>query len=396
MKNTMQHESGGAVNMSASEVLWIILTAALGVQLIFALWNATCLPKIRSFPADRLQQQDTLVSVLIPARNERLHIEGCLESVLASDTTGYRMEVLVLDDRSEDETAALVQAIADRDARVRLLEGVHPSAGWMGKSHACHQLVQEAKGEWFMFVDADVRLEPEAIRHTVAAGCDLGRGLVTGFPYQVAKTWMEKLVVPMMVFTIISHLPIFMIRRSSSPVFVAATGAFLLIHRSSYEASGGHAAIQGDLVDDMSLAKAVKRAGHPVMLADVHEWVSTRMYQNGTEVWNGYKKNMYEGTGRRDVLLLGALFMYTLMYLVPPLGLLFGLLSGSSTAIWFGLIGTLLGMGVKRVADQTGGQPWWLACLQPVSMACVIGIGMASWRAGRSGKGYVWKGRRYS
>ena len=263
----------------------------------------------------------------------------------SSNTSGYRMEVLVLNDRSEDETAVLVQEIANQDARVRLLDGAEPPAGWMGKSYACHQLVQEAKGEWFMFVDADVRLEPEAIRQTVAAGCELGRGLVTGFPYQVAKTWMEKLVVPMMVFTIISHLPIFMIRRSSSPLFVAATGAFLLIHRSSYEASGGHAAIQGDLVDDMSLAKAVKRAGHPVMLADVHELVSTRMYQNGTEVWNGYKKNMYEGTGRRDVLLLGTLVMYTLMYLVPPLGLLFGLLSGSSAAIMYGLIGTLLGVG---------------------------------------------------
>lgn len=382
--------------MNASEIFWIVLTCILGIQLLFALWNVSCLPKVRSFRADKIQPPDLLVSVLIPARNERLHIEGCLESVLASDTTGFRMEVLVLDDRSEDETAAMVQAIADRDARVRLLHGVDLPEGWMGKSHACHRLVQEAKGEWFMFVDADVRLEPSAIRQTLAAGCEQSGGLVTGFPYQVTKTWMEKLVVPMMVFTIISHLPIFMIRRSSSPMFVAATGAFLLIHRSSYEASGGHAAIQAHLVDDMSLAKAVKRAGHPVMLTDVHDVTNTRMYQNGAEVWNGYKKNMYEGMGRKDVLLLGTMLIYTLMYIVPPLGLIIGLMTGSSMFILYGLIGTLLGMAVKRVADHAGGQPWWLALLQPVSMACVIAIGLASWQAGRSGKGYVWKGRRYS
>lgn len=173
-------------------------------------------------------------------------------------------------------------------------------------------------------------------------------------------------------------------------------GGFLLIHRSSYEASGGHAAIQAHLVDDMSLAKAVKRAGHPVMLTDVHDVTNTRMYQNGAEVWNGYKKNMYEGMGRKDVLLLGTMLMYTLMYIVPPLGLIFGLLMGSSMSILYGLLGTLLGMAVKRVADHAGGQPWWLALLQPVSMACVIAIGFASWQAGRSGKGYVWKGRRYS
>ncbi|QKS60146.1 glycosyltransferase [Paenibacillus barcinonensis] len=382
--------------MSAAEILWMCLMGGLLVQMLFALWNAACLPKIYSFRKSSITPPDTLVSVLIPARNERLHIEECLESVLASHTKGFRMEVLVLDDRSEDETAALVQAIADRDPRVRLLYGTDLPAGWMGKSHACHRLVQEARGEWFMFVDADVRVMPDAIRQTVAAGSAQGGGLVTGFPYQVVKTWMEKLVVPMMMFTIISHLPIFMIRRSANPMFVAATGAFLLIHRTSYEASGGHAAIQGHLVDDMSLAKAVKRAGHPVMLADVHDVTSTRMYQNGEEVWNGYKKNMYEGMGRRDVLLLGTMLMYSVMYIVPPLGLVVGLLTGNATSILYGFTGTLLGIAVKRVSDHVGGQPWWLSLLQPISMACVIAIGMASWQAGRSGKGYVWKGRRYS
>ncbi|WP_293197374.1 glycosyltransferase family 2 protein [Paenibacillus sp.] len=383
-------------SMNTSEWLWMCLVGGLLVQWLFAMWNAACLPKVRSFGKGNLVPPDQLVSVLIPARNERIHIEDCLESVLASNTKGFRMEVLVLDDRSEDETAALVQAIAARDSRVRLLHGTDLPEGWMGKSHACHRLVQEAQGDWFMFVDADVRVKPDAIRQTLAAGCSQGGGLVTGFPYQVAKTWMEKLVVPMMMFTIISHLPIFMIRRSSSPMFVAATGAFLLVHRTSYEASGGHAAIQGHLVDDMSLAKAVKRAGHPVMLADVHDVTSTRMYQNGAEVWNGYKKNMYEGMGRRDVLLIGTMLMYFILYIVPPLGLIAGLLTGNDTFILYGFIGTLLGMAVKRVSDHVGGQPWWLALFQPISMACVIAIGLASWQAGRFGKGYVWKGRRYS
>nr|WP_260866425.1 glycosyltransferase family 2 protein [Paenibacillus xylanexedens] len=382
--------------VGTAEILWMCLVGWLLVQLLFAIWNAACLPQIRSFQRGSIQPPDLLVSVLIPARNERLHIEECLESVLASHTKGFRMEVLVLDDRSEDETASLVQAIADRDSRVRLLHGTDLPAGWMGKSHACHRLVQEAQGEWFMFVDADVRVKPDAIRQMVAAGCAQGGGLVTGFPYQVARTWMEKLVVPMMMFTIISHLPIFMIRRSASPMFVAATGAFLLIHRTSYEASGGHAAIQAHLVDDMSLAKAVKRAGHPVLLVDVHDVTSTRMYQNGEEVWNGYKKNMYEGMGRRDALLIGTMFMYFMMYIVPPLGLVIGLLTGNETSILYGFIGTLLGVAVKRVSDHIGGQPWWLALFQPISMACVIAIGLASWQAGRSGKGYVWKGRRYS
>ena len=108
------------------------LVGGLLLQLLFAVWNAACLPKVRSFRKMNIVPSDQLVSVLIPARNERIHIESCLESVLASDTKGFRMEVLVLDDRSEDETAALVQAIAERDSRVRLLRGTELPAGWMG------------------------------------------------------------------------------------------------------------------------------------------------------------------------------------------------------------------------------------------------------------------------
>lgn len=141
-----------------------------------AVWNAACLPKIRSFHKVNIVPSDQLVSVLIPARNERIHIEACLESVLASDTKGFRMEVLVLDDRSEDETAALVQAIAERDSRVRLLRGTELPAGWMGKSYACHRLVQEAQGDWFMFVDADVRVKPDAIRQTLLPGARRAAG----------------------------------------------------------------------------------------------------------------------------------------------------------------------------------------------------------------------------
>ena len=391
--------------------LLLILCGILAVQLLFSIWNRSKLPLLgepdgnKDCTVDRTEDirlshidpdTKTKVSVLIPARNEQIHIKDCVESVLAADTEGIQLEVIVLNDRSEDKTGEILEQLARRDHRLRILQGKELPSGWMGKSYACHQLAQLAAGEWWLYMDADVRLEKEALTAVLTTALAQKKGLVTGFPRQITVTWLEKLVVPMMKFTIISHLPIVMVRGSQNPRFVAATGAFMFIHQDTYRATGGHEAIKGDLLDDMQLARAVKKAGHPVTLADVHRHTRTRMYQNAAEVWNGYKKNMYEGLGRSSFLLAGILLLYSALYLLPPISFLLGMFSGDVRVMALGGIGTLLGMLVKRVADYTGSHPVWLALLHPVSIICVIAIGISSWFGAVTGKGYIWKGRHYN
>lgn len=404
--------------MNVLAYLLMILCGILAVQLAFSIWNKRQLPRlgdagsssalyssdgaikagftVESGCENGRASEAAKVSILIPARNEERHIGDCLASVLTADTEGIQLEVLVLNDRSEDATGRILEEMAARDSRLRIIEGKELAPGWMGKSHACHQLAEEAAGTWWLFMDADVRLERNAITAALDTAIQQGTGLVTGFPRQVTGTWLEKLVVPMMKFTIISHLPIRLVRGSGDARFVAATGAFMFIHRGTYELAGGHAAIKVDLLDDMQLARAVKRAGEPVTLADIHQHTHTRMYQNAREVWNGYKKNLFEGLGRSGFLLSLVLLMYALLYLLPPLGLMIGIISGDPLVIGYGLAATLLGMGVKRVADKVNSQPLWLMFLHPVSITCVILIGISSWLGAVTGKGYVWKGRRYS
>ncbi|MCM3786070.1 glycosyltransferase [Neobacillus mesonae] len=389
--------------MNVLAYLMLILCGILAVQLVFAIWNKRQLPRLGEayrlagrHGSDQEHSELVKVSVLIPARNEELHIRECLSSVLAADTDGIELEVLVLNDRSEDMTGSILEEMAAKDSRLRIIDGRELPPGWMGKSYACHQLAEQASGVWWLFMDADVRLEQSALTAVLATALDQNTGLVTGFPRQVTGTWLEKLVVPMMKFTIISHLPIRLVRGSGDARFVAATGAFMFIHRDTYALSGGHAAIRADLLDDMQLARAVKRAGEPVTLADVHRHTHTRMYQNAGEVWNGYKKNLYEGLGRSGVLLACVLLMYSLLYLLPPVSLAIGIFSGDPLVILYGGVATLLGMSVKRVADQVNSQPLWLMFLHPVSIACVILIGISSWLGAVTGKGYTWKGRRYS
>lgn len=375
-----------------------VITGLLVLQLLFALWNRAQLPGLgMGRGAGTVQPQVTAralhLSVLIPARNEADNIAACLTSVLACRTEGLEVEILVLDDASADGTGAI--AAAAGGDRVRVLKGGELPEGWLGKSHACAQLAAAASGDWLLFLDADARLEPSALQAVRAAAEAAGSGMVTGFPRQLTGTWLERLVVPMMVFTIICHLPVPLVRGSRDPRFVAAHGGFLLIRRSSYSRCGGHEAIRSELVDDMALARAMKRTGEPVVLADITEHVSMRMYHNARQVWNGYRKNIYAGTGRSPVLLLAVLLVYWSLYVVPAGALLAYVLSGQPAAAIWPAAAVLGGIALKRTSDAAGKHPFWFCLLVPASMLCLSLIAVASWRGSRTRGGYEWKGRRY-
>ncbi len=378
------------------------ITFILLLQLLFAVWNAAQLPKLGSGPEGKTASKNQTianlpvhsVSVLVPARDEAEGIAACLASVLDCDPpAGWRVEILVLDDRSSDGTGVI--AASAGQGRVQVLPGRELPAGWLGKSHACAQLAEAARGEWLLFLDADVRLRQGALQAALATAEGQESGLVTGFPRQITGSWLERLVVPLMGFTVISHLPVKLVRGSQDPRFVAAHGGFMLIHRDSYARCGGHAAIRGELVDDMALARAVKHAGEPVLLADITEHAEMRMYHNAAEVWSGYRKNIYAGLGRRPMLLLGILLFYMLLYVLPYAAAGYFGLTGEGQGLLWSVCACAAGIAVKRTSDSAGRQPRWYCFLIPASILSLTAIAVSSWRGSYSGRGYEWKGRRY-
>lgn len=382
-------------------VFFQVVTGIVLLQLLFAVWNAAQLPKLGAAPGTRAEKalpapassRALHLSVLIPARNEADNIGDCLSSVLASSTGGIGAEIIVLDDSSTDGTGAI--AAAAGRGRVRILKGRELPEGWLGKSHACAQLAEASSGDWLLFLDADVRLQQGALQAALSAAAAAGGGMITGFPRQITGSWLERLVVPLMVFTIICHLPIPLVRSSRDPRFVAAHGGFILIHRDSYYECGGHEAIRSELVDDMALARAVKRSGGTVTLMDVTEQVFMRMYHNARQVWYGYRKNIYAGIGRRPVLLLAVLIAYLSLYVAPAAAVLYYGLSGQPGVLLWPAAALFAGLAVKRTSDAAGRQPFWFCLLLPVSMFCLSLIAVASWRGSRTRTGYEWKGRRY-
>lgn len=235
------------------------------------------------------------VSLLIPARNEAAKIERTLDAVLAS--RGIDFEALVLDDQSDDDTAAIVQRIAQRDRRVRLIRGQSLPTGWNGKQHACWELARAARpdSDVLAWIDADVTLKPDALARAVAFMRQRSASLVSGFPHQRTITPLEKLVVPQIMLVLMGYLPMLMMRMSKSPGFGAGCGQFFIADRVAYESIGGHGSIRASMHDGVTLPRSFRKAGHVTDIFDATDIASCRMYDSARAVWAGFAKNATEG-----------------------------------------------------------------------------------------------------
>ena len=316
------------------------------------------------------------VSVLVPVRDEAARVRDCLAAVLAQDGVA---EVLVLDDGSTDGTGGIARAMG-----VRVLAGRPLPPGWLGKPHACQQLADAADptSDVLVFVDADVRLRPGAV---VGAVGMLGRlDLVCPYPRQVAGTAAERLVQPLLQWSWLTFLPLRLAERSARPSLAAANGQLLVVRRAAYDRAGGHAAVRAEVVEDVALLRAVKRAGGRGGVADGTALADCRMYGGWPALRDGYTKSLWSAFGSPAGAVAVAALL-ALGYLVPPLAALLG----SKT----GLAGYAAGVtGRVLTARRTGSRAWPDALAHPVSVAAFGWLTARSVR-GRHAGTLAWKGR---
>jgi glycosyltransferase involved in cell wall biosynthesis len=205
-------------------------------------------------PSPVVSPVDRRVSVLLPVRDEAHRVAACLESLLAQRHVPD-LRVIVLDDGSSDGTADVVRAVGGE--RVTLVSGAAPPAGWLGKPYACHQLAAHADGDILVFVDADVVLRPDAVAAAVAL-LD-GFDLLSPYPRLLAVSPGERLVQPLLAWSWLTFLPLRAMERSRRPSLAAAGGQFLVLTRTGYDRAGGHAAVRGEVLEDIALARRVSR-----------------------------------------------------------------------------------------------------------------------------------------
>jgi chlorobactene glucosyltransferase len=233
------------------------------------------------------------LSVIIPARNEAETIETVVRSVLRSDYEPF--ELLVVDDRSTDETAAIVSRIAAEDSRLRLISGAELPAGWYGKPWACLQGYRAATGELLVFTDADTRHEPALLAHAAGALESEPADLVTVAPHQRCVTFWERLVMPQIWLLLGLRYHPHRVNAARTPSEVIANGQFILTSRTAYERAGTHAAVHDRVVEDLALAQTYFRAGLKIYFAFAEPLMETRMYRGLGHLIEGWSKNVYLG-----------------------------------------------------------------------------------------------------
>jgi hypothetical protein len=268
---------------------------AVAAFLLAALPAALTLANLRVFGPPPPPGGRPEVSVLVPARNEEAAVGRLCRDVLAS--TGVDLELVILDDASDDGTATIVREIAAADPRVRLVAGQPLPAGWCGKQHACWQLARAARHDTWVFLDVDVAPTPDAIARGVAFLDASGAALVSGFPRQRTSCLLDWLLLPLIHFILLGFLPVARSRRHNGPGMAAGCGQFFVTRRADYERAGGHAAIRASLHDGVKLPRAYRRAGLKTDIFDATGIASCRMYDRDGDVWRGLAKNATEGIG---------------------------------------------------------------------------------------------------
>jgi hypothetical protein len=266
--------------------------------------------ELRALPDD----QQPLICVCIPARNEEANLEACVRSVLAS--THRNVAVYVYNDHSTDATGTILETLMAEDSRVRATPVVPLEPGWNGKQFGCHQMGQHAQGEYLLFTDADVRFAPDCLSATLNRARALSVDLLSTFPMQRTHTLSEALVIPLIHFILLSYLPMSRMRNTTDPAASAGCGQFLFVRREAYISAGGHAPFKASMHDGIKLPRTMRKAGFRTDLFDATALVSCRMYRGFVQTWRGFSKNAYEGLGSIPLLVFVTI-VHAIAYLMP-------------------------------------------------------------------------------
>jgi chlorobactene glucosyltransferase len=272
------------------------------------------------------------VSLMVPARNEAHNLPVLAEHLARINYPD--LEIILLDDASEDGTGAALAALVDQvnasqssepgRVRVRALRGAPLPSNWLGKNWACHQLAQVSTGDVLIFCDADARPGPQSVSRTVDLLERYRVGCATLMPRQILGSWAERAVIPVLLhMSLMCFIPLALIPRLRWKRLGVGNGQWLAFSRKAYTAIGGHTAVRNLVVEDIALAQRAQTSGQGLVVALGATTLEVRMYRSAHEVWDGFGKNLFVLTGKS---LLKAFFFgafFTLIHILPWLMFVF-------------------------------------------------------------------------
>jgi cellulose synthase/poly-beta-1,6-N-acetylglucosamine synthase-like glycosyltransferase len=318
------------------------------------------------------------VGVMVPMRNEAENVEGLVATLAAQEGPFH---FYLLDDNSEDKTFELLQRITKADSRFTVIKGSALDDNWIGKTWALQQLFEVTKEEVLVSLDADVRLSNDAINKAVTALQDAGLDFVSPYPRQVAKTFGERLIQPLLQWSWLTTVPLRYAERSGQKSMAVANGQFFIVRRSALASIGGYKTVKHAVIDDVFLARELIKSGSSGTVIDGSEIAETRMYASWNQIEAGYGKSLSKAFGS----IYGAIFVMTFLLATCVTPIILGL-SGNA----YGWLGFAAIIGTRVLSALKSGGRVLDSVLHPISIVAFVYLTIYSYLMRGS---IQWKGR---
>ncbi len=358
------------------EYIAYIVLAFTAIQLMVAFVNFVFKQNMEA-----TNKKDALVSVLIPARNEEQNIPKLLKDLTTQDYRNY--EIIVFDDQSTDRTAEIVEDFIKKNKKVRLIASDGLPNGWLGKNNACHLLAMEAKGDYFLFLDADVRIKNNMIGKTVNFTHKNNLSLVSVFPKQIIKSWGEYATIPIMNYILLTLLPMILVRKTKLSYIAAANGQYMFFDAKNYMRLLPHQTMKAEKVEDIKTACYYKQKKLKVACLANEKDIKCRMYHSYEESLNGFSKNVTSFFGGSTVASI-LFWMVTTLGFIPIL-----LVNGYKGLVIYITTVLLIRILVSLVSNQSISKNIFFLLAQQLSLGLLIIKSIEN----KLKKEHIWKGR---
>jgi glycosyltransferase involved in cell wall biosynthesis len=336
----------------------ILLFLGLTVSASYHLQWVRRLPRLSADEKQPFREEHPLCSVILAARNEEDRIEATLERLLAQSSVS--LEIIAIDDRSTDNTAAILDRMAARETRIKVGRITHLPENWLGKCHACHVGAAMARGEWLLFTDADCWLKASVIARALRMAAFEGADHIAMIPGVSLETFPARAWYLMFVTSFLSWIA--GVNRNN-PRAHFGIGAFNLVRASAYRECGGHEALRLTILDDVRLGLLLSRCGKRTRAFLGGNDVECHWGKSLSDVMRVMEKNYFAALNYRVEVVVAGGTAFTLLFSLLVIGLFSGSPMGVAAAI--SPLGVIL---PNIILAQRIGWPWWYALGVPVIM----------------------------
>jgi cellulose synthase/poly-beta-1,6-N-acetylglucosamine synthase-like glycosyltransferase len=372
-------------------LLHVAAVGALLALFVQALLNVRRVPRLDRMP---LPSACPRVAVLVPARNEAVHIAAVVQAWTRQ--TYPHVSIVVYDDASTDATGAI--AAAAGDARVGVLRGSTLPTGWRGKTHACHRLRQATDAEILIFADADVVPDASVLAAAVGALDALGADALSALPRHDAARLIIRALVGLQNWAALTFVPLWAASLARRPRFTVLNGQFMAMRASAYDRAGGFAAVRASLGEDTAFGRRLSATGHVVVLVDGSAVLTCRAYDSLGTLWAGNVRNLRVAFFDSSLLMVSALALLVTLVLAPIGLLLAGIATGRAGALawtWLPLGEIALTLLARAIADARAGYGISATILHPLAVVVLLAMAIDAALRAVCRRPLTWRGRQY-